>query len=83
VGGQDAPAVWERPRPLLDFQVAKKVLDNRAEVKLNVSDILNQNNYLYYDVDGNEEFKKGSDAIFIRRKAGTTFGLSFTYNFKQ
>ena len=83
VGGQDAPAVWERPRPLLDFLVAKKLLDNRAEVKLNLSDILNRNTFLYYDVDGNEEFKEGADAIFIRRKAGTTFGLSFTYHFKQ
>lgn len=83
VGGSDAPAIWERPRPLLDFQVAKKVLDNRAEVKLNVSDILNRNNYLYYDVDENEEFKRGKDAIFIKRKQGTTFGLSFTYHFKQ
>jgi TonB-dependent receptor len=83
VGGSDAPAIWERPRPLLDLQVAKKLMDNRAEVKLNVSDILNQNTYLYYDVDGNEEFKRGKDAIFIRRKQGTTFGLSFTYHFKQ
>ena len=83
VGGSDAPAIWERPRPLLDFQVAKKLMDSRAEVKLNVSDILNRNTFLYYDVDGNEEFKQGKDAIFIRRKQGTTFGLSFTYNFKQ
>lgn len=83
VGGQDAPAIWERPRPLLDFQIAKKIMDNRAEIKLNISDILNQTNYLYYDVDGNEQFKKGKDAVFISRKQGTTFGLSFQYNFKQ
>jgi outer membrane receptor protein involved in Fe transport len=83
VGGSDAPAIWERPRPLLDFQIAKKLLDKRAEIKLNISDILNKENYLYYDVDENEQFKKGKDAIFINRKMGTTFGLSFTYNFIQ
>jgi hypothetical protein len=83
VGGQDAPAIWERPRPLLDFQIAKKILDKRAEIKLNVSDILNKENYLYYDVDENEAFKKGTDAIFISRKMGTSFGLTFSYNFIQ
>ncbi|MCU7548291.1 carboxypeptidase-like regulatory domain-containing protein [Chitinophagaceae bacterium LB-8] len=83
VGGSDAPAIWERPRPLLDFQVAKKLLNKRAEIKLNISDILNKENFLYYDVDENEQFKKGKDAIFINRKMGTTFGLSLKYNFIQ
>ena len=83
VGGQDAPAIWERPRPLLDFQIAKKLLEKRAEIKLNISDILNKENFLYYDVDENEQFKKTRDAIFISRKMGTTFSLSFTYNFIQ
>ena len=82
VGGTDAPAIWERPRPLLDFQIAKKLLNKRAELKLNVSDILNQVNYLYYDIDENEKFKKETDAVFINRKQGTTFGLSFSYNIK-
>jgi hypothetical protein len=83
VGGSDAPAIWERPRPLLDFQVAKKLLKNRAEIKLNISDILDKENFLYYDVDENQQFKKDKDAIFISRKMGTTFGISFTYNFIQ
>jgi outer membrane receptor protein involved in Fe transport len=81
VGGSDAPAIWEQPRPLLDFQIAKKLLNNRAEVKLNISDILNKENFLYYDVNANEKFEKTNDAIFISRKMGTTFGLSFTYIF--
>jgi len=81
VGGSDAPAIWERPRPLLDFQIAKKMLNNRAELKLNISDILNKENFLYYDVNENEKFEKAQDAIFISRKTGTGFGLSFTYNF--
>ena len=81
VGGSDAPAIWERPRPLLDFQIAKKLLNDRAELKLNVSDILNKENFLYYDVNENEKFEKTQDAIFISRKTGTGLGLSFTYNF--
>ena len=83
VGGQDAPAIWERPRPLLDFQLAKKMMQNKAELRLNISDLLNKSNYLYYDVDQNESFKKGKDAIFINRRIGTTFGISFNYNFIQ
>jgi hypothetical protein len=35
VGGNAQPPVWEAPRPLLDLQIAKKVMKNKAEINLN------------------------------------------------
>lgn len=82
VGNDQVPAIWEHPRPLLDFQLAKKIWNKKGEIKLNVSDILHQKAYFYHDLDKNESFKKESDAVAIRRNYGTTFSISFAYNFK-
>ncbi|CAF4636338.1 unnamed protein product, partial [Rotaria sp. Silwood1] len=53
VGGSDVPPVWEAPRPLLDLQIAKKVLKNKGEIKLNISDIINQEAKFYHDLNDN------------------------------
>lgn len=82
VGSSDYPPVWEHPRPLLDFQVAKKVLKRKAEVKLNLSDILNQVAYYYHDLNDNGKFEKTTDAVSIARKFGTNVSLSFSYTIK-
>ena len=42
VGNEQVPPIWEAPRPLLDYQIAKKIWKNKGEIKLNISDILNQ-----------------------------------------
>jgi hypothetical protein len=55
VGGSDNPPVWKAPRPLLDLQVAKKVLKNRWEIKLNISDIINQEARFYHDLNDNKK----------------------------
>ncbi len=86
VGGSGAfsgsPNVWELPRPLLDFQIAKKVLKSKAEVKLNVSDIINQKQVFYQNntKDDNFDFNKKTDAYRFTRVYGTTFSLSFNYS---
>ncbi len=82
VGSSDYPPVWEHPRALLDFQIAKKVLKRKGEVKLNVSDLLNQIAYYYHDLNNNGKFEKNSDAISIARKYGTNVNISFSYNIK-
>jgi outer membrane receptor protein involved in Fe transport len=82
VGSSDYPPVWENPRPLLDFQVAKKVLKRKGELKLNVSDLLNQVAYYYHDLDNNGKFEKANDAVSIARKYGTNVSISFSYNIK-
>ncbi|MFT3825702.1 MAG: carboxypeptidase-like regulatory domain-containing protein [Chitinophagaceae bacterium] len=82
VGNEQIPAIWENPRPLLDFQIAKKLFKSRGEVRLNIADILNQKAYFYHDLDANKKFSKSQDATAIVRRYGTTFGVTFGYTFK-
>jgi outer membrane receptor protein involved in Fe transport len=86
VGNDQVPEIWENPRPLLDLQVAKKLIKDKAEIKLNVSNILNRMAYYYHDMNNNKKFDSGagknSDAIAVGRNYGTNFSLSFNYKFK-
>jgi len=83
VGNQDVPSIWEASRPLSDLQIAKKVIKNKGEVKLNITDFLNRRAYYYHDLDNNKKYKAGTaDALSINRKYGTNISLSFSYNIK-
>jgi TonB-dependent receptor len=81
VGGIDYPPVWENPRPILDFQIAKKILKTKGELKLNIGDILNENAFYYHDLNDNKKYDKNTDATAIRRKYGVNVGLTFLYKF--
>lgn len=82
VGGEEGrqPAIWENPRPVLDVQVAKKVLQTRGEIKLNVADILNTQAVFYNDLNKNKKYDNG-DAFAIKRKYGSNVSISFGYSF--
>jgi hypothetical protein len=82
VGNEQVPAIWENPRPLLDIQLAQKLLNKKAELKLNIQDLLNKPAYFYHDINGNDKFGKTSDAIAIKRNYGTTISLAFSYTIK-
>ncbi len=45
------PALWEKSRTFLDFQFAKTFLDKKMEVKLNVQNILAQDQIFYNNND--------------------------------
>lgn len=79
-GGGGAPDIWEAQRPVLDFQIGKKLMKSKSEIKLSVSDILNQTQYFYQNGDTNTSFQKNKDAYRFTRKFGTTFSLSFNYS---
>lgn len=79
-GSSDFPDTWEKSRPLLDFQIAKKIIKTKGEIRLGVSDILNQRAYFYQNLDGNKRLNKGVDVYRFTRKYGTTFSLTFGYN---
>ncbi|CAN5631902.1 TonB-dependent receptor [soil metagenome] len=81
VGGDDQPAIWENPRPLLDFQIAKKVLKERGELKLNISDILNTEAIFYNDLNDNKKYDAGIDAFAIKRRFGSNVSITFGYKF--
>jgi len=71
---------WERGRPLLDLQLAKKVMKKKGEIRLNVSDLLNQTRYYYLnDIETSNSYQK-ADPYRFKRTFGTTFTLSFNYS---
>jgi len=83
VGNEAVPDIWEAPRPLLDLQLAQKILKKKGEIKLNVTDLLNHRAYFYHDLDFNEKYKSGSkDVLAISRNYGTNFSITFGYTIK-
>jgi outer membrane receptor protein involved in Fe transport len=82
VGGNgDTPPVWENPRAILDFQMAKKVMKSKGEIKLNISDIFNKKAIYYTDLNDNKKYDKGVDAFAIIRNYGSNVSIAFGYNF--
>ena len=81
VGGLDQPPIWENPRPVMDFQIGKKILKTKGELRLNVADIFNTQAIFYNDLNGNKKYDDGIDAFAIKRKYGTNVSLTFGYNF--
>lgn len=74
--------IYEKPRNLLDFQASRKVLNGSGELKLAVSDILN-NQFAFYDNPSGKagySFAQG-DRINYGYKQGTTVTIGFTYDF--
>ena len=82
VGNQDVPAIWEAPRSLLDIQIAKKIIRSKGELRLNISDVLNQRAKFYHDLDGNGKYTAANDALAIQRNYGTNVSITFGYTLK-
>jgi TonB-dependent receptor len=80
VGNNEFPNVFERPRNLLDMQLSTKVLDKKGELKLNVSDLLNNAFYHYENVNDKTSFQDGTDRLFYAYRPGTTVTVSFSYD---
>lgn len=75
------PDIYERPRDQLDFQLAKKVLKNRGEIKLTWADILNPAFFFYENIDSKKAYKASTDRLFYSYKPGSTVSIGFTYDF--
>jgi hypothetical protein len=58
------------------------VIKGKGEVKLNISDLLNQQANFYHDLNDNGRYDKEIDALAIRRKYGTNISISFSYKIK-
>jgi TonB-dependent receptor len=80
VGSLDQPDIYESSRPVFDFQLSKKFAKNRAELRLNIQDILNQTLYFYQNPDGNNKLDKAKDPFRLSRQTGTNIGISFSYS---
>jgi hypothetical protein len=80
-GSLGFPDIYENPRDVIDFQVAKRILKKKGEVKLSVSDILNQDFMFYENVDSKRSYDKSKDRVFSSYNPGSTITLGFTYDF--
>ena len=78
VGG--APDVYESPRPLLDFQLAKKILKKKGEIRVNVADVINRTQYFYQNDGAGAGLDKKIDGYRFTRKPGTNYSITFTYS---
>nr|WP_242689234.1 TonB-dependent receptor [Pedobacter sp. SYSU D00535] len=76
------PDFYENGRDVLDLQFAKRILRNRAELRLNVGDVFNQSQVFYQNFgSGNKKYNANDDIEFFKYKSGTTFTLGLTYDF--
>jgi outer membrane receptor for ferrienterochelin and colicin len=80
-GSLGFPDVYEKPRDMVDIQVAKRIISNRAEIKLTVSDIFNQKYLFYENLDNSTSYDKSIDRIFTSYTPGVTFTIGFAYDF--
>lgn len=81
-GGVRFSSIYENPRDVLDFQATYKVIKNKGEFKLNVSDILNNSYYMYFDrLDNPVVTSAIGNGVFNKYKMGTNVSLSFNYSF--
>jgi hypothetical protein len=83
VGFQGYPDVYENARDVVDVQFGLKVIQNKGEVKLNVSDLLNQRSVFYQNVSTGDKtsYSPGSDRTQYSFRFGTNISLGFSYNF--
>lgn len=83
VGNDQFDDIYEKPRDLVDFQISQKIFKRKGEVRLTVSDILNQQVASYQnenEIKKATAYNAGVDPIFSSYKQGTTFTLGFIYN---
>lgn len=81
VGNADFGDIYELPRNLIDFQISQKIINGKGEVRLNVSDVLNQVVATYENRNTSKAYQKDIDRTFSSYKPGTTFSIAFSYNF--
>lgn len=77
----DYPDIYEAPRDLIDLQISKKMLKNKAEIKLNISNILDSDANFYQDLNDDKKYTVASDQLINSVQYGRTFSLSFGYKF--
>ncbi|TKK66144.1 hypothetical protein FC093_17990 [Ilyomonas limi] len=75
--------VYEKPRDVLDASVSKKLLKNRMELRLTISDLLADAHVWYYKFDAAPKsinYNASTDRIMNSYQYGATTSLSIRYN---
>jgi hypothetical protein len=82
VGFEGYPSIYENSRDLIDLQFSKKIMKSKAELKLNFSDILNQDIVFYQNQNSSKSFDRGTDNPLNTYRPGSGISLSFAYNLR-
>jgi TonB-dependent receptor len=96
-GGINHPLIqYENPRDVLDLQLNVRPMKQRMEIKLNISDILNQPYIIYSNTDASNgvdtapgpnndpkgnALNEGLDLVNYKVKRGTGISISISYRF--
>lgn len=92
-GGQVFPDVYEASRNVIDFQTSYSFYKKKAQIKLNVNDLLNNQAVFYFDYNKDKKFSPdvtvtdpttgavAKDQILSRFKTGTNVSLAVSYSF--
>ncbi len=80
VGQDQYKHTFEAPRTVLDWQVSK-TFGKKIDLKLNISDILNQFDTFYQDQNENGRYDKNVDTKINQIKFGSNVSLAVTYKF--
>ena len=73
--------IYEKSRDQVDVQFSKKLLNKRAELKLTVSDLLNQYVAQFDNLTSKVAYKESTGDRYISRyRPGTTVTVGFTYD---
>ena len=76
------PDVYENPRNQLDLQLGVRVLKQRAEIRFNAVNLINDPYVQYQDFDLNGKYSgKIFDGTVYARESFRQYTFSFTYNF--
>lgn len=81
VGNVQEPDVWENHRHVIDLQIAKSFLNQQLEIKLNVRDLLAQDQVFYQDLNQNKKYDLKTDNRWQETNFGQTISLSASYTF--
>lgn len=81
VGNNDFGDIYERPRDLVDLQLSQKIMKRKGEIRLTVSDLLNQPIQTYENRNNAKKYDRTIDKTFSSFTPGTTFTVAFTYDF--
>lgn len=81
VGNTQEPHVWEKERHMIDLQFAQKIKKN-WELKLNIRDLIAQDQVLFQDLNGNKKYDVDTDNRWQEFNFGQTISLSLAYKIK-
>jgi outer membrane receptor protein involved in Fe transport len=80
VGNITEPNIWENARTVIDLQFAKTIAEKNIELKLNIKDILTQDQLFFEDINQDNKYSKG-DYVRWSRNFGRVISFSVAYKF--